>query len=385
MSRHSMIHACEEQVQELLPALPRPEQKALARLVSGVVTSGQVTLRAASAATAGAARDLSKQRQAQRLLANPRLEVNRAQRRLVARVLGRWHGRVDLLLDATTTGATATQGGTVTLCFALAWRGRAIPLLWRTWSAALPGQDWTSALREMAQVLVAALPCDTQVVVLADRGLSGGPFARLWQELGWHFLVRVTRRTRLRLASGVVTEMGALTPEAGSQQCLSGVRLYAPRHKCHTGAGGWMSDWSAGITLQVVAVWRSVEAEPWLLVTDLPASLARCREYRRRTWEEELFRDLKGMGWQWQRSRVRQPERVARLVLVLALATLWMLALAQRVVRRGWRPLVAARSRRECSVFHLGLRYLRRCLATGQPVPVISSLYPVSHAPLKLS
>lgn len=59
MSRHDMIHECEEQVQEVLPDLPRPEQKALAQLVAGVVVSGQATLRAASAAAPGAARDLN--------------------------------------------------------------------------------------------------------------------------------------------------------------------------------------------------------------------------------------------------------------------------------------------------------------------------------------
>lgn len=39
MSRVDMLHACEQQVQELFPDLPRPEQKALAALVGGVVLS----------------------------------------------------------------------------------------------------------------------------------------------------------------------------------------------------------------------------------------------------------------------------------------------------------------------------------------------------------
>lgn len=110
MSPQDMIHDCEAQVQDLLPDLGRPEQKALALLVAGVVASGRASLWAASAATPGTAQGRSKQRRAQSLVANPRLAVNRAQRRLVARVLNRCHGRVDLLLDATTTGATATQG-----------------------------------------------------------------------------------------------------------------------------------------------------------------------------------------------------------------------------------------------------------------------------------
>jgi len=245
-------------------------------LVDGVVASGQVGLRAASAATPGEAQDLSKHRRAQRLLANPRLDVNRAQRRLVTHVLRRCQGGWICCCTRRRPGRrrpTATDGGTVTLCFALAWQGCAMPLVWRTWAADRPGQDWATALREMALVVQAALATDTQVVVLADRGLSGGPFARLWQEV----------------------------------------------------------------------------------------------------------------GWQWQQSRVRRPARVARLVLVLVLATWWMLALAQRVVRRGRRPWVEACSRRECSVFQVGLRYLRHCLANDHLIPVTWRLFPVTHAPLKLS
>lgn len=297
----------------------------------------------------GAAHDASKQRRAQRLLANVRLDVARAQRRLAARVLSRRHGRVDLLLDATTTGATAHQAGTTTRCFALAWHQRAVPLVWRTWRADAPGQDWQAAIRELAQVLQALLPADAQVVVLADRGLSGSPLARLCREVGWHFLLRVTRHARVRRTDGSVCPLMDLVPQPGTRCCLQAVTLYAPRHKQRPAAGGWVSDWSAGLVAQVVAVWRRQQAgtqpeEAWLLVTDLPATLARCSEYRRCTWEEELFRDLKDLGWQWQQSRVRRPERVARLLLVLALATLWIVALAQRVVGRGWRPLLEARA-----------------------------------------
>jgi hypothetical protein len=79
-----------------------------------------------------------------------------------------------------------------------------------------------------------------------------------------------------------------------------------------------------------------------------------------------VFRALKSFGWQWQRSRVRQPERVERLLLVLALATLWLAALAQRVLKRGWRPLLEERSRRCYSTFHLGLRWLTRLLTNEQ-------------------
>ena len=126
MSRQATLQECCQAVDELLPAVLAPERKALGALVCGVVHAESAQLSRASAATPGEAQDRSKQRRAQRLMANERLDIGRAQRRLLARVLRGRRGRVDLLLDATTNGATAHQAGTVTLVLALRWHGRAV-------------------------------------------------------------------------------------------------------------------------------------------------------------------------------------------------------------------------------------------------------------------
>jgi Transposase DDE domain len=381
MSRVITVQECDQEVRALLPELPRPEQKALAALVSGVVLEHEATLSRASAGMPGAAQDRSKQRRAQRLVANPRLDVPRAQRRLLTRILQGRRGRVDLLLDATTTGATARQAGTVTLVLAVGWHGRALPLVWRTWTADIPGQHWKEAIRQMCSLVQDVLPPTVQVVLLADRGLTGAPLAHLMQDLGWHFVWRVQGQTRVCQADGTVRPIAALAPRPGAHCALTAVRVWAPRRK----GDCWVSSWEEARVVNVVALWRLTDKEPWLLVTDLPASLTRCADYRRRTWEEELFRDLKSFGWQWQRSRVRRPARVERFLLVLALATLWVACLAQRVLRRGWRPTLEERSRRCYSRFQLGLRWITRALATDQPVHCTFRLWRESAAPLKLS
>ena len=360
MNRQEVLQAVDQEVSALLPELARPEQKGVAGLVVGVVSAEQAHLSRASAAIPGPAQDRSKLRRSQRRLANPRLDVARAQRWLVRRVLAQRRGRLDLLLDATTS-ATAHDGGTVTLCFAVAWHGRAIPVLWRTWRARTPGQDWRGALRELTQTLHDLLAQEApggasplEVVLLADRGRAGSTLARLALERGWHYLLRVIRTTQVATATTVGAAaptdrqpIGALVPTPGAPSvCLSGVHLSPPRRKRRSGAGGWQTCWDAALTAQVVAVWRAQDEEAWLLVTDLPAATARCTEYRRRTWEEEVFRDLKGLGWHWNQSRLRRPERVERLLLVLALATLWMLGLGQRVLRHGQRVLLEERARR---------------------------------------
>lgn len=382
MPRLQTLHDCHRQLQQLLPQLSRPLLKSLAAFTCGMVWSGSCTLSRAAATLPTPVQVPSTVRRFQRLLAHPDVAVTACQQALAAQVLADHQGRLDVLLDATTTGTTAQQPGTQSLVLALGHQGQAIPLGWQCWQADARGQDWTRAQESLFAHLEAVRPAATQVVVMADRGLSGAPLLRRAQTQGWHYLVRVTRTTRVQLADGQVVPIGELAPRPGTQTLLEGVKFYASRHKPGRQR---VSDWEQALTTNVVAVWRAGDPEPWLLVTDLPAERRRCAEYRRRTWEEALFRTLKRMGWGWQHSRVQAPDRVARLLLVMALATLWMLALGQRVVRRGWRHALEPRSRRCYSRFQLGRRWVLRCHALEHHVPCYLHFYPIVHAPLKLS
>jgi hypothetical protein len=88
------------------------------------------------------------------------------------------------------------------------------------------------------------------------------------------------------------------------------------------------------------------------------------------------FRALKGVGWQWQQTRRTDPARVARHWLVLAVATLWVVACGTRVEEaqeagvpparlRTPRPQAPARARK-VSLFRLGLAWLRGQVARGR-------------------
>jgi hypothetical protein len=61
-------------------------------------------------------------------------------------------------------------------------------------------------------------------------------------------------------------------------------------------------------------------------VTDLPPARVGVSWYALRMWVELGFRALKAVGWQWQHTRRTDPRRTARHWLVLAVATLWVLA-----------------------------------------------------------
>jgi hypothetical protein len=101
-------------------------------------------------------------------------------------------------------------------------------------------------------------------------------------------------------------------------------------------------------------------------VTNLPPHKVGVVRYGLRMWVELGIRALKSVGRQWQRTRRTDPDRVARYWLVLAVATLWVLAYGTRVEdaqHRGRCPTrlhtpprhVAQRPRMVC-VFRLGWR-----------------------------
>jgi hypothetical protein len=177
-------------------------------------------------------------------------------------------------------------------------------------------------------------------LLLADRGLGTSP---TWQEVlteqGWNYLLRVQRRTRLRLPNGKAQALGHLV---GYEQRWSGRGQVFKKAGWH-----WRS---------VYLVWEVGYAQPWCLVSNGTALSPDL--YAWRFSHEASFRDLKSDGFDWQRSQVWQPAHVERLLLGLALATLWTLATGTLVLHLH--PLTIRQQR--LSVFRLGLDRLFVCL-----------------------
>jgi hypothetical protein len=107
-----------------------------------------------------------------------------------------------------------------------------------------------------------------------------------------------------------------------------------------------------------------------VLLTDLPPERVGPAWYGLRAWIELGFRALKGVGWHWERTRRTNPDRVARHWLVLAVATLWVLAYGTRVEDAALRGVAPANLRtaptpppatfrRRLSVFLIGVSRLR--------------------------
>lgn len=271
-------------------------------------------------------------------------------------VLTAWHGdHLALALDATTLGERV-----VVLCLSVLYRGSAIPIAWRVLPANQPG-PWLPHVAALITDVAGVIPSTMTVLVLTDRGLWS---PRIWQQIqeqGWHPLQRLRPDVTFCPSGG---RRGlARTLVAGPGQAWVGTGV-AFKHAGVRRAGTLVVCWGAG------------EAEPWICLTDLPPEQVGVAWYGLRTWIELGFRFLKRGGWDWQQTRRSDPTRIARHLLVVALATLITALVGTRVedaAARGQLPHAIrvatpppATHRRQASVLARGLATVRVLLLRGR-------------------
>ena len=233
-------------------------------------------------------------------------EVAAAFAPLLRWVLSLWDGRhLALAIDVTNLGERFHV-----LAVSVVVRGLAIPVAWKVLDGGVK-EPWNPHWCVLLAQLKPAVPDGWTVVVLSDRGLeSPGLFAAI-VALGWHPLMRVKKAGSFRPTGwGHFYPMHQLAGGTGVSFNASGL--------AYSGA-------KMGCTL--LARWEAGYAEPWLVLTDLPPESASAVWYSLRTWIEQGFKVIKGGGWKWDRTRMEDAPRVERLWLVLAVATLWVVAL----------------------------------------------------------
>jgi hypothetical protein len=226
---------------------------------------------------------------------------------LLAWVLKWWEGnQLALAVDATTLGQRF-----VVLVVSVLYRGCAIPVAWTVLPAAEKHAWRGEGLRMLRQVR-AAVPRRFFVIVLADRGLYARWLFQRIVRLGWHPLLRINTGGTFRpAASGHYQPLRSLVSQPGTQWVGPGTAFQGPRRR---------------LNCTLLARWDDGYADPWLLLTDLAPSAGEACWYGLRAWIEQGFKITKRGGWQWQRTRMTDPQRAARLWLAVAVATLWLLS-----------------------------------------------------------
>ena len=210
---------------------------------------------------------------------------------------------------------TSKKDDSVAIVISVLYRGCAIPVAWRIRHANQRG-SWMDPTVELLRELAPAVPREMTVVVLCDRGIAS---PKLWKQIrahGWHPYMRYPKNIIF------CAEDGRRLP----------ARAFVPRPD--TAWIGWGTTFGRGTAKRrctLLAVWYTEQEEPWVILTDLPPDQAGVSWYALRFWTELGFKALKSLGWQWQKTRRTDPERISRHWLVLSVATLLALAYGTRV------------------------------------------------------
>jgi len=331
-----------ERLRTFLVGLSKPRLENLSLLVFGLFAAGNCQLPRIAAQLPLSTGAASLTQRLRRLLMNHALKPTALYQPVARYLLSCFTGGgVRLILDATDLG-----GRLPILFVALAYRGRALPLLWRM----LPHTGCSAFAQQkplLAQV-AALVPPGVEVTLLADREYGSVEVTHWCLSRGWHFCLRLKKNRWLTQADGQKRQIRSLPLSPGARLFLANIRLPGLPEQVFSLCCGWSRD--------------NKDDEPWYILSDLPADHRVLLAYAARFHIEEMFRDFKECGLRLETTHLKDPERVSRLLLCVCLAHVWLMNAGVWVSKRGLRRQVDRHKKRQLSYFQIGWRYLQKLL-----------------------
>ena len=276
-----------------------------------------------------------------RFCANPRIETADAMRGIVGRLLKRRKKPLLIALD------WVAIRGCQTLMASAVLKGRSLPLCWASCrDHTYDGQRSRNAFEEsLLLVLRSMVPREIRVILLADRGFGRCALAAFCRRQGFSYLIRIKPKVIVKL-KGFHGKLLDYPVFKGIARVLKDV--------------AYRSD--GAVQQNVVMRWRSnlpeKRDECWFLMTDLTGTAEQlCRLYGRRMTIEQLFRDSKNKrnGWSLRDTQLSTPQRLDRLLLILAIAYLLLCGIGL-IAQARFKPSAWCSSSKElCSIFVIGL------------------------------
>ena len=193
------------------------------------------------------------------------------------------------------------------------------------------------------------LPAGVKVVFLADRGFADPELMAHLRRLGWHVRSRIQAR------------FGVMRP--GQPACQVEDVALAPGRALFLHKVAITAEQFGPVSLALAR--HTSNGEYGYVLSDEPTSVHTFVEYGWRFDIEENFLDDKSNGFQLASSLVRDAEALTRLCLVLAVATLYLVAQGTQVVAQHKRRWVDPHWFRGTSYLRIGWQWVKTALGRG--------------------
>jgi hypothetical protein len=279
-----------------------------------------------------------------RFCSNERVEPADAMRPFIAKLLKKRSKKKKLLIALDWVDIKGFQA----LLASVVLKGRSTPIAWAsTTNHVYDGHRSRNAFEEsLLLVLRDMIPRTIKVVILADRGFGRTALATFCQQQGFGYIIRIQPSVTVRL-HGFHGKLLDYPVSKGIAKVLKRV--------------SYRSD--GAVTQNVVVHWKKnlpkKRDECWFLMTDQPGTAHQlCELYGKRMTIEQLFRDDKSKrnGWSLRDTKITKPDRIDRLLLILAIAYLLLCGVGL-IAKQQFTPSAWCSTNRdiECSIYTIGL------------------------------
>jgi hypothetical protein len=316
--------------------------RTLAMLINGLIGSRKTSLSAIATHTPTAAKRQSRIQRFERWLKNERIDAEVYFLPCARALLSSLPNPLVLVMDASEVGR-----GCLALKVNVVYQKRALPLCWTVVKGKkghLSEQTHIQLLQRAASLLTA----ERCVIFLGDGEFDGPDLLAMLEDLGWNYVCRTAKNAQL-CEEGEWFSFAWLNVEPGECIEIPDVRFtnraYGP--------------------LLAVAVWDKDQKEPLYLISNLDFGEEAADWYRRRFRIETFFSDLKSRGFYLAHSHISDPKRMARLLIAVCLAYLFLVLLGAQVVQKGGLSIIHRTKRCDLSLFQIGLTWLQHCLNEG--------------------
>ena len=288
------------------------------------------------------------QRRCQRWLANSRIDVEALYGPLILWAIEHWQNPGHTLHLALDTTMLWNRFCVVVL--SVVCHGRAIPLLWQTLehpSASVSASVSIGLLEKADQLLVGF----GAITLLADRAFPCDELLSWFRgRPRWSYVMRLRGDTEIHgTAAPLGCQVRKLQLRRGQCRGFRGVRLWA--------------DGSQSVNLVLAHPTGLPVEEPWFLISNLAPDLELVWSYEKRFCCEQLFRDQKSGVFQLTDSGLREPQRIDRLLMVVAIAVLAGSLQGYALSLAGLRRQVDPHWKRGMSFLRIGLAALQMTVA----------------------
>lgn len=241
------------------------------------------------------------------------------------------------------------------LTIGLVYKQRVIPLVWMIYK----GKKGHSSAEKQIELLTQVrdlLPPGAKVIVTGDAEFDGTEVVTWFKaQPTWDYACRTAKNILVRTNQNAEGQaLQDLVPPPGQNRWVSQVSF---------------TQQEVG-PVNIAILWNEAMSEHLYLVTSAQTLQEAQTWYRRRFKIETLFADTKSRGFGLHKSGITDPQRLARFVIAVFLAYIWMIYLGVLVIQQQRLDLIARTDRFMHSLFRLGCLYLDRILEEGWEIPV---------------